>query len=75
MPLPFIAQVLIMVALQVAAYVLMPKPKGPKPAEVQEMENPTADAGTPVPVIFGEIEIRSPNVIWYGDKATVTYDA
>ena len=74
MPLPILAQLLIVVALQVVGYALSPKPKTQK-QEIQDMETPTADAGRPVPVVVGSEIIKSPNILWYGEKATETEDA
>lgn len=74
MPLPFVAQLFIAFVVQVVGHLLMPRPKQPRGPEFEEMEAPTADAGSPVPVVFGEVEIRAPNVLWYGDKETVTYE-
>lgn len=33
------------------------------------MESPTAEAGRPIAVVFGEILVKSPNFLWYGDKS------
>ncbi|MDQ0317728.1 hypothetical protein [Amorphus orientalis] len=55
-------------ALMIIGYVLMPKPKGPKPPAVTELEGPTAEAGRPIMVIFGEVTIKSPNFLWWGNK-------
>ncbi len=61
--------------MNVAAYLIMPKPRQGRPdSMVEEMDSPTADAGKPVPVPFGEYEIRSPNVIGFWDKQMDTYD-
>lgn len=58
---------LISLALNVVAYMLAPKPSQPKPS-VEDLKNPTAEAGRPLPVPFGSIKVRSPNYIWYGSK-------
>lgn len=63
----FFLQLLIGIVLTVVSYLLMPKPKAPK-TEITEAENPTAEAGIPMPVLFGTIETRAPNCIWFGDK-------
>jgi len=55
------------VALEIVAYLIMPKPKGPKPPSAQDLEMPTAEAGRPIPVVFGTITVKSPNVLWYGN--------
>ena len=64
---------LISVAVQIVAYIIMPKPKAPKPDAAKELENPTAEAGIPVPVLFGEKIIKGPNILWFGDKSINTY--
>lgn len=65
---------LISVALQVVAYLIMPKPKAPKPDAAKEMDAPTAEAGREVPVPFGTLTIKSANCLWYGDKTMHTYE-
>lgn len=62
---------LIGLALNIVAYLLMPKPKQPQPEETKDLEDPTAEAGRPLPVVFGSMEVKGLNVIWFGEKATV----
>lgn len=69
----FIVQILVSIALSYLAYLLAPKPKQAKPAAATEMENPTADAGRPIPVVFGTITIKAPNFLWYGEKTVKEY--
>lgn len=73
-PISLITQIIIAVVINIVAYVLTPKPKGPKPEAVQQMDNPVAEAGKPIPVVFGEVTIKDPNFLWYGDKETNTYE-
>ncbi|MEP2533546.1 hypothetical protein [Shimia sp.] len=68
MPLPFFAAVLVGFGSLVIGYILMPKTKAPKPPSVEDLENPTAEAGRPIPVPFGSIEISGVNVLAYGQK-------
>lgn len=68
MAIPIIAQIAIGLAISVIAYLLMPKPKPPKPPAVEDLNNPTAEAGRPIPVVFGSIMVSGMNNIWYGDK-------
>ena len=68
MPFNFLVQLLIGLALSVISSLLAPRPKTSKPNEVQDLESPTAEAGRPIPVVFGTVLIESPNVLWYGDK-------
>ena len=69
MVFPFLIQLAIGIVLNVLAYLILPKPKGPKPPAVSDLETPTADAARPIPVIFGTILLRGPNVIGWADKA------
>lgn len=70
----FLVMFLIAFAMNVAAYLLMPKPKQPKPAEAEDAEDPTAEAGRPLPVVFGTIEVRGLNVLDYTDKSKNSYE-
>lgn len=73
MPLPFIAQLIILIAIQVLSYVLTPKPKAAKPDAVDQAENPTAEAGRPIPRAWGSPRISETNVIGFWDKSTRQY--
>lgn len=64
----FFTQLLVGVALMVLAFLIMPKPKQEKPEASRDLENPTAEAGRPIPVVFGTIEVKGGNVIDYMDK-------
>ena len=69
----FIVQILVSIAMSLLAYMLAPKAKTAKPEAAAEMENPTADAGRPIPVVFGTITVKGPNFLWYGDKKVIEY--
>jgi len=71
MALGFIGQLLVGILLNVLAYLIMPKPKQPKPPSVEDLKDPTAEAGRPIPVVFGSVTIRGLNVLWFGDKQVV----
>ncbi len=73
-PISLFIQVAIAIIINVVAYVLMPKPKGPKPEAVRDMDAPTADHGRPFPVVFGTMTIKGLNVLWFGDIGTKTYE-
>ena len=74
MPIPFVVQLLIGLALAYISYLLVPKPKAPKPPAAKELESPTAEAGRPIPVVFGSITIQSPNNLGNWDKQIVQRD-
>lgn len=70
--IPILVQIAISVALTAIAYLLMPKPKQEKP-EVRDLEDPTASAGRPIPVLFGTKKIKGVNILWYGEKTSFSY--
>lgn len=71
--MPWFIALLIGLALQVVAYLLMPQPKQPKPPAAQDAEDPVAEAGKPVPVVFGTLTVKGINVLWFGDKLKHTF--
>ena len=60
----FFVQLLIAVVI---AIVTAPKPTVPKPASLTDLDMPTAEPGRNLPVIFGTVLMKDPNVVWYGD--------
>ncbi len=72
MPIPFLVQLAIGVAINYVGYLLMPKPKQEKPPSTEDLENPTAEAGRPIPVVFGSLTVQSPNDIGFWDKESHT---
>lgn len=68
MPVPFLVQLAIGVALNILAYMLAPKPKEPKPPSLQDFDGPTAEAGRPIPVFWGNLTITGLNVIGVFNK-------
>lgn len=68
MAIPFIAQIAIGVGALFVGYLLMPKPKQPKPPSVDDLKEPTSETGRPIPVPFGSIRVDDPNILFYGDK-------
>jgi hypothetical protein len=69
----WLVPLLIGIALNVIAYLIMPKPKTPKPPAAKDMEDPTAEAGRPIPVVFGSVTIKGINLLWYGQKTIHEY--
>lgn len=59
---------LVGLALNIVAYLIMPKPKTAKPEAAKDMESPVAESGKPVPVVFGTMTVKGMNIIWTGDK-------
>lgn len=65
----FLIAVVVSVALNVIATLLLTRNNEQKPDSAQEMEDPTAEAGKPIPVPFGTITVKAPNVLWFGEKS------
>lgn len=63
----FFLNLIIALVLMVISYLLTPQPKMETPA-VKDMEGPTAEAGKPLPVVFGTMTVKGLNALWYGDK-------
>ena len=70
---PWLIAMIVSVALNVAAYIITPKPKAPKPTAVQQADSPTAEAGRPIPKLFGTALIKETNVLGFWDKQTHQY--
>lgn len=63
----FLVALVVAIALQIIAYLITPKPKAPKSA-TRDLEYPTAEAGRPIPFVWGTVTIKSSNVLWYGER-------
>lgn len=59
--------IVVAIALSIA---LAPKPPRPKAATISDFDLPTAEEGRAVPVVFGQVDITGPNVLWYGQLST-----
>lgn len=63
-PLTALLVLVVTTALSVA---LAPKPPKPRPASLKDFDVPVAEEGRPIPVVFGTVEVKGANVLWYGD--------
>lgn len=64
------AQIAWFVVSVIVSYALGPKPPKPRPAALEDFDIPVAEEDRPIPVVFGEVEITGPNVLWYGNLST-----
>lgn len=64
---PIIAAIVVAFAV---SYFMQPKQKGAKSSLLSDFELPTAEVGREIPVLFGTRDIKSSNVVWYGDLKT-----
>lgn len=71
-PVSLVVSILVSLALSIISYLLTPKPKTAKPDAAKDMDDPTAEAGRPYPVVFGEVTVKGGNVLWFGDKQIKT---
>ncbi len=55
-----------------ASALLAPKPdvENARAGKLSDIRFPIASEGTPVPMIFGKVRMRSPNCLWYGQFRT-----
>lgn len=67
----FFLNILLSLALMVVSYLLMPKVKQETP-ETKDLDDPTAEAGRPIPVLFGTVTVKGLNVLWFGEKGRET---
>lgn len=49
---------------------LQPRQIPPPAAGIGDLQAPIAEEGRPIPVVFGTVLLRAPNVVWYGDLTT-----
>ena len=69
MPLPFVTQLLVSVAIQIVGYLLLPTTPEETPASLSDFDDPTAEAGRPIIVMWGSGTITGLNILDYNDKA------
>lgn len=71
--MPFFIIGIAVVASVAISLLLAPKVKTPKPEAAADLEDPTAEAGRPIPVPFGTLTVKGLNLLFYGDKSLRTY--
>lgn len=65
----FFLTLLFYAVLFVLSELLRPKPQleNAKPAGLGDFQFPTATEGRVVPLLWGTVKVKGPNVVWYGD--------
>lgn len=58
--------IIAILVILVIAIALMPIPEISDPTK-EDFETPTAREGDPVSVVFGEVDVKSANCVWYGN--------
>lgn len=65
----FLAQILIGIGTLALGLLLLPKPKQPQPPELDDLQNPTSEAGRPITKVWGAKSVKGINCMHFGDKA------
>lgn len=73
-PLTWYYIIMLVVSLAVSL-AMRPKPQNAKPPALADFSVPTAEEGRDIQVIFGEVWIDDPNVLWYGNLRTTPIKA
>lgn len=68
--MPLLAVAFIMLVVSYVLQMFLVKRPKIKPAALEDWDFPQADEGTPQPVIFGDVWITGPTVMWYGNYRT-----
>lgn len=65
-------QLIIALILIIASYLLTPRPKNQDPtaSQLSDKDFPISQEQTPICVVFGEVTLKDPNVVWWGDVKT-----
>ena len=68
----FLVSLVISLVLSVASYyVSARRMKSAQPqTKPQTIQQPTVDMGRAIPVPFGRVRVKSPNVLWMGGQST-----
>ena len=61
-----IVQIIVAVVLSLASYMLSRKKQQSNNNKAQDLTTPTVDAGRTIPVVFGRVRVKSPNLLWMG---------
>lgn len=66
---PWFLTLLLYAAIYVAIDIIRPKAKmeNARPAGLGDFSFPTATEGRVVPLVWGQVELKGPNVVWYGN--------
>lgn len=63
--------VLVNIGVGIATAILQKPPKDASASGLGDFQAPTAEEGRVIPVVFGTVKIKGPNVVWYGDLGVV----
>ncbi len=68
--MPLFAWALVFMVASYAIQSFLVKPVNQKPAALEDFDFPQAEEGTEQAVIFGDVWLSGPMVLWYGNMRT-----
>lgn len=66
----WIIYIIVAIVMSLVSAALAPKPKSAGQQSPQAIDVPTVDAGRSIPVVFGRVRLKSPNLLWMGGQRT-----
>ena len=66
----WVIYIIVAIAMSLVSVALAPKPKSTGQQSPQAIDVPTVDAGRSIPVVFGTVRGKSPNLLWMGGQRT-----
>jgi len=65
-------QLIIAIIMLIISFLMMPKPKRSDPAAqtLSDSDFPIANESDEIPVVFGEVVLAQPNIVYWGDVKT-----
>ncbi len=65
-------QIVVAIVMMIISYLIQPKPKNNDPTvqKLTDSDFPIAQESDAIPVVFGEVILAAPNVVWWGDVVT-----
>lgn len=69
----WIIQVIVAVVMAVLSYLITPRPDGQLSQAMEELEAPTAEPGRPIMWVFGTVNVKSLNTLWFGLRSRRVY--
>lgn len=66
----WIIYIVVAIVMSLVSAALAPKPKSTSQQSPQAIDVPTVDAGRSIPVVFGRVRLKSPNLLWMGGQRT-----
>lgn len=66
----WIIYIVVAIVMSLVSAALTPRPKSAGQQSPQTIDVPTVDAGRSIPVVFGTVRVKSPNLLWMGGQRT-----